>query len=470
MRAARLTRDLLSLFLEADDKGDGQVITQSTGGAVAIALGNRLDDFQMLGQRLFPPPLGGQRGTRHQGHRAIHKVQLLHEIAVMAGQMNLVVKPPIGPRQGLRITQKRAVSLDHIAQDLNLLDRGMLGGQPGGQRLQLLAHGVKLGHLCVIERCHDQRTAITRQKPLCFEPLKRLADGCAADTEAIGQLGFDQPVAGPIDPLIDRIKDQGMRIFLGIGQGLGSHGRAVSFRMPPKARRQNAPCPDLRNALTRPRAVAMQKHRFSHVETWVFDLDNTLYPPETALFDQINIRMTAWVMQVAGVEQAVAEQLRHRYWREHGTTLAGLMRHHAIDPAPYLEDVHEIDFSVIAPDPALARAIAALPGRRIVYTNGTKPYAERVITHRGLSGLFDAVYGVEHAKLVPKPERSAFETVFAIDGLAPERAAMFEDDPRNLRVPHEMGMRTVHVAPEAEPAPFIEHHTTDLTAFLEQLV
>lgn len=214
----------------------------------------------------------------------------------------------------------------------------------------------------------------------------------------------------------------------------------------------------------------MAKHRFSHVETWVFDLDNTLYPPETALFDQINIRMTDWVMQVAGVERAAAEALRHSYWREHGTTLAGLMRHHSIDTDAYLADVHEIDFSVIAPDPTLARAIGALPGRRIVYTNGTKPYAEQVIAHRGLSGLFDAIYGVEHAQLVPKPERAAFETVFAIDGLHPTRAAMFEDDARNLRVPHEMGMRTVHVAPEAEPAAFIEHHTADLTGFLEQLV
>jgi putative hydrolase of the HAD superfamily len=214
----------------------------------------------------------------------------------------------------------------------------------------------------------------------------------------------------------------------------------------------------------------MTRHRFSHVETWVFDLDNTLYPPEMALFDQINVRMTDWVMRVLGVEQAEADALRHRYWRDHGTTLAGLMRHHGVDPGPYLEEVHEIDFTVLTPDAALAAAIAALPGRRIVYTNGTEPYARRVIAHRGLEGLFDAVYGVEHAGLIPKPEREAFETVFALDGLAPDRAAMFEDDPRNLRVPHAMGMRTVHVAPEAEAEAFIEHHTDDLGGFLARLV
>jgi putative hydrolase of the HAD superfamily len=209
---------------------------------------------------------------------------------------------------------------------------------------------------------------------------------------------------------------------------------------------------------------------FSHVETWVFDLDNTLYPPEMALFDQINVRMTDWVMRVAGVDRAEADALRHRYWRDHGTTLAGLMRHHGIDPGPYLEDVHEIDFGVLSPDPALAMAIAALPGRKIVYTNGTKPYAERVIAHRGLSGLFDAVYGVEHAGLIPKPERAAFETVFAGDGLNGPRAAMFEDDARNLAVPHAMGLRTVLVAPTPEPADFIAHHTDDLTGFLSRLV
>jgi len=205
---------------------------------------------------------------------------------------------------------------------------------------------------------------------------------------------------------------------------------------------------------------------FAHVETWVFDLDNTLYPPEMALFDQINAHMSDWVMRKLGVDRAEADRLRHRYWRDHGTTLAGLMRHHGIDPGPYLIEVHEIDFSVLSTDPVLTRRIAALPGRKIVYTNGTAPYAERVIAHRGLTGLFDAVYGVEHAALVPKPERAAFEAVFGLDGLCGTKAAMFEDDPRNLAVPHEMGMQTVLIAPAPEPAAFISHHATDLTGFL----
>jgi putative hydrolase of the HAD superfamily len=213
----------------------------------------------------------------------------------------------------------------------------------------------------------------------------------------------------------------------------------------------------------------MVAQHFRHVETWVFDLDNTLYPPSARLFDQIEVRMTAWVMQALGVSQPEADRLRRHYWETHGTTLAGLMREHGIDPGPYLNEVHDISFDTLTPDPVLAARIAALPGRRIVYTNGCAPYAERVLAARGLTGLFDAIYGVEHAGFHPKPDRAAFETVFAADGLVPSRAAMFEDDARNLAVPHAIGMRTVHVAPEPLPAPHIHHHTPDLSAFLALL-
>jgi len=209
--------------------------------------------------------------------------------------------------------------------------------------------------------------------------------------------------------------------------------------------------------------------RFPDVRTWVFDLDNTLYPPAIRLFDQIDRRMTAYVMRLTGLDQGRADRLRHDYWRQYGTTLAGLMAHHDIDPEPYLVEVHDIDFTPLTPDPALRAGIEALPGRKVVYTNGSSPYARRVIAARGLDGLFDAVYGVEHAGYAPKPQPAAFAAVFAADGLDPARAAMFEDDPRNLRVPHDLGMRTVHVAPEPEPAAHIHHHTDDLAGFLARL-
>lgn len=208
------------------------------------------------------------------------------------------------------------------------------------------------------------------------------------------------------------------------------------------------------------------KQHFSHVTTWVFDLDNTLYPPAIRLFDQIEVRMTDWVMRELGLGRTEANRLRQHYWDLYGTTLAGLMREHGVDPGPYLTEVHDIDFSVLPPDPALATAISALPGRRIIYTNACAPYAERVLEARGLNGLFDAIYGIEHAGFLPKPEREAFETIFTRDGLDPKAAAMFEDDPRNLRAPHEMGLRTVHVAESPAQARHIHHHTDDLAAFL----
>ncbi len=214
----------------------------------------------------------------------------------------------------------------------------------------------------------------------------------------------------------------------------------------------------------------MPKEHFSHVRAWVFDLDNTLYPPAMRLFDQIEKRMTAFVMRATGATQDHADLLRKTWWADHGTTLAGLMKHHDIDPDIYLEDVHDISFDALTPDPHLAELIANLPGRKIVYTNGSAPYAAQVLLARGLEAAFDAIYGVEHADYTPKPERSAFERVFTSAGIDPSQAAMFEDDPRNLAAPHRMGMRTVLVGPEPHEADHIQHHTSDLGAFLRKLL
>ena len=149
------------------------------------------------------------------------------------------------------------------------------------------------------------------------------------------------------------------------------------------------------------------KSRFSGVDAWVFDLDNTLYPPSARLFDQIEARMTDYVMTSLNVSRPKADHLRKHYWDEYGTTLAGLMREHDVDPGPFLADVHDVSMDHLEPDVALAAHIAELPGRRIVYTNSCAPYAERVLEARGLAGLFDAIYGVEDAGFLPKPERAA---------------------------------------------------------------
>ena len=221
---------------------------------------------------------------------------------------------------------------------------------------------------------------------------------------------------------------------------------------------------------------------FSHVRVWIFDLDNTLYPPEAQLFAQIERRMTAYMMRVLGVPQGDADRLRAEYWRLHGTTLAGLMAEHQVDATHYLADVHDIDFSVLDPAPDLAKAIAALPGRRIIHTNGDAAYARRVLAARGLDdpALFDSVYGIEEAGFHPKPAAIAFDRVLGAAGIDPQQAAFFEDDPRNLAVPYALGMRTVLVGqgrhgPDAldglaEHGPHVQHRTDDLTGFLQGLL
>ncbi len=212
------------------------------------------------------------------------------------------------------------------------------------------------------------------------------------------------------------------------------------------------------------------RNEFSHVRYWVFDLDNTLYRPEVRLFDQIQVKMTEYVVNTLGVSPEKADHLRDHYWQTYGTTLAGLMAEHGIDPLPYLACVHDIDFSGLTPDPGLASTIAALPGRRIVFTNGSQAYAQDVLAARGLSGIFDAVYGVEHAGFLPKPQQAAFEAVFALDGHDPRLGAMFEDDPRNLAAPFAMGMRTVLVGPDGRDQSHIHYQTSDLAGFLSQLL
>lgn len=205
------------------------------------------------------------------------------------------------------------------------------------------------------------------------------------------------------------------------------------------------------------------------IRTWIFDLDNTLYPPDIQLFAQIQVKMTEWVMRALALDRAEADRLRRDYWLRYGTTLAGLMAEHEVDPTEYLDSVHDVTLDHVAKAPALAALISELPGRRVVFTNGSAPYATRVLAARGLSGIFDAVYGVEHAGFRPKPERAAFDAILDLDGSAAAGAAMFEDSVRNLEAPHAMGMRCVLVGPELIEAPHVHYLTHDLEHFLSQL-
>jgi len=207
---------------------------------------------------------------------------------------------------------------------------------------------------------------------------------------------------------------------------------------------------------------------FSHIEHWVFDLDETLYSPELRLFDQIKELMTEFVQEYLNISAQQANELRLHYWNTYGTTLAGLMAEHDMKPEPFMTHVHEISLDHVAPDFELSKFIKGLNGEAIVYTNGSETHARRVSKARGLSDCFVNFYGVEHANYVPKPRKEAFESVFALAGVDPTKAVMVEDDPRNLVEPHNMGMTTVLVGSGID-APYVDFQTEDLTQFLGTL-
>jgi putative hydrolase of the HAD superfamily len=217
----------------------------------------------------------------------------------------------------------------------------------------------------------------------------------------------------------------------------------------------------------------------AHVREWVFDLDNTLYPRHCDLFGQIDVKMTAYVSRLTGLPAGEARTLQKRLYLEHGTTLNGLMREFDIDPRAYLAEVHDIDYSVIPTDARLGTAIAALPGRKHLFTNGDVAHAERTLSALGFGPLFDATFDIVAADFEPKPSLGAYRRFLREHVVDPTRAAMFEDLPRNLEPAKSLGMATVLVVPVDGPylgseaweqadgsETHIDHVTSDLAGFL----
>ncbi|MBB4009468.1 pyrimidine 5'-nucleotidase [Allorhizobium taibaishanense] len=186
---------------------------------------------------------------------------------------------------------------------------------------------------------------------------------------------------------------------------------------------------------------------FVHVRDWVFDLDNTLYPHHINLFAQIDRNMTAYVAELLQMEPDEARVLQKRYYHEHGTTLAGLMAHHGVDPNDFLEKAHAIDYSALLPDEALGEAIKALPGRKFIFTNGTVEHAQAAARALGILDHFDDIFDIVAAAYLPKPASQTYDKFTQLKQIRTEQAAMFEDLPRNLLVPKALGMKTVLLVP-----------------------
>lgn len=220
--------------------------------------------------------------------------------------------------------------------------------------------------------------------------------------------------------------------------------------------------------------------RFNTMDSWVFDLDNTLYPADTAVMTQVEQRMTLYVMRLLDLDRENARRVQKTYWREYGTTLNGLMSNHDVDMGDFLDFVHDVDHSVITPNPELAGHVAALEGKRVVFTNGSRKHAEKVIDRLGLNGLFDDLYDIEAAQFLPKPHRASFERFTRHFDITPHSAVMFEDSPANLETAADMGFTTVLIRASAEDPdghtagpgahpPHVHYAADCLTGFLGQM-
>ena len=223
---------------------------------------------------------------------------------------------------------------------------------------------------------------------------------------------------------------------------------------------------------------AASKARLLEAETWVFDLDNTLYPASSDVFAQVDERMTRYISDFLDLTLEQAGELRQAYYLSHGTTMRGLMNHHPMEPGPFLEYVHDIDLGNVSPNPSLDRALSRLPGRKIIYTNGPADHAHRIMDRLSIGHHFEAVFDIISADYLPKLKPKAYENLVERFGLKPGKTVMVEDLARNLGPAAALGMITVWVRNAGDnpgdnqgPPPEVDvHHVVDdLVSWLSRL-
>ncbi len=222
---------------------------------------------------------------------------------------------------------------------------------------------------------------------------------------------------------------------------------------------------------------------FDHVDTFVFDLDNTLYPHHLNLWHQVDERIRDYIANFLGVTHEDAWRKQKDFYRRYGTTMRGMMNEHGMEPDDFLDYVHQIDHSPLTPNPTLGAALEKLPGRKLILTNGTRAHADAVMSRLAIAHHFEDVFDIVAGELDPKPFPQTYDRFLRRHGVDPLKAAMFEDLARNLEVPHRLGMTTVLVVPErtrevfregweleGRDAAHVDHVTDDLAAFLEAII
>jgi putative hydrolase of the HAD superfamily len=215
---------------------------------------------------------------------------------------------------------------------------------------------------------------------------------------------------------------------------------------------------------------------FRHIDCWIFDLDNSLYPSSANLFALIDIRMGEFIQQLLDCDPVEARRIQKLYFHEHGTTLAGLMRSHGVDPHTFLDFVHDIDLARISADPAVVDALDRLPGRKYVFTNGDEAYARRVLERLGLANAFHGLHDIHAMDYVPKPDPRSYAAMCERHAIDPARALFAEDMARNLKPAKALGMTTLWIDNGSErgnheaDAAFIDHTTHDIGVWLNEII
>jgi putative hydrolase of the HAD superfamily len=222
---------------------------------------------------------------------------------------------------------------------------------------------------------------------------------------------------------------------------------------------------------------------FAEVDTWIFDLDNTLYPASSNLFSEVSKRMTLYIAEHFGISADDARKRQRDFFERYGTTLRGLMVEHQLDPLPFLDYVHEIDLAPLCPDPLLAEKLAALPGRKLIFTNSTRQHAQRIMDRIGVTAHFKEIFDISSADYIPKPDKETYARMLYSHGITAERACMIDDLAWNLEPAKALGMKTVWLnndlgwarpqdGSEADYAqfPYVDRAIDNLCTWLDEVI
>ena len=213
---------------------------------------------------------------------------------------------------------------------------------------------------------------------------------------------------------------------------------------------------------------------FAHIDTWIFDLDLTLYGPEANIMAQVRDRIALFVEKHFNIGSDEAHKIRHTYWKKYGTTLGGLMAENKVEPNGYLDFVHDVDMDLLRPDADLRRQIISLPGRKLIFTNADAPYAERVLVARGLDNLFEDIFDIHRMQHLPKPAAASYDSLCAQLDINPARALFVEDSAHNLVPAKVLGMTTIWVnhgteAVSSDTEQYIDQEIADLNDWLSSI-